>query len=358
MVSFSLPTLATSRPFEPITGDTPEINAWLTIDPDNSIIVRVSRAEMGQGVMTSLPMLIAEELEADWQQIKVEYADVNRQIRNLRPYGTMATYASNSIRLLREPLQQAGAEARERLIKAAAETWVVDPAECYADYGEIYHRPTRRSVTYGEVAPLAARINVAGVRIKTPREFNGLGLPVKRLDVPAKVDGSAVFGMDVRLPDMVYATVVHCPVIGGKLKSMRFNAIRSMPGVLAAVRMEGAVGVVADTFWHAKKAADALPLFWDIGASGKTFSDAFKQSFFEEFSNGGEVLQEKGDIVTLMDRAERTIESDYYVPYLAHAAMEPLNCTVHVQRTFICITAISGAVLVVAVMWTSSRKLY
>ncbi len=328
MLSFNLP--AATRPYQQSTAGA-EINAWLTIDPDDTITIRVAQAEMGQGVFTSMPMIIAEELEADWGKVKAEYADMNRQIRSGGIYKRTVTEGSNAVRHSRPYLQQAGAEARERLIKAAAEKWVVSPEECYADYGRVYHRPTRRSVGYGEVAAAAANVNVAGVKIKTPDEFNNLGLPTKRLDGPAKVDGSAIYGIDVRVPDMVYAAVKHCPVLGGRVRSMRFNAVRNMSGVLQAVRMEHSVAVVAETFWEAKLAADKIPIYWDIGEAGKTFSDTFKREFFEEFSREGEVIEKKGDIVNLMDYAEKTIESDYYVPYLAHAAMEPINCTVHVQ---------------------------
>lgn len=331
MLSFTLPASASVRPYDRSTTGS-EISAWLTIDPDDTITIRVAHAEMGQGVFTSLPMIVAEELEADWRKVKAEYVDINRQIREGGIYRSTFTQGSTAVRESRPYLQQAGAEARERLIKAAAEAWVVSPEECYADYGRIYHRTSRRSVSYGEVAAAAATVNVAGVRIKIPDEFNNLGLPTKRLDVPAKVDGSAIFGIDVRVPDMVYATVKHCPVLGGRVRSMRFNAIRHMPGVLKAVRMDHAVGVVAETFWQAAQAAEKLPIFWDTGEAAKTFSNTLKREFFNEFSREGEVLKQKGDIVTLMDYAEKTIESDYYVPYLAHATMEPINCTVHVQE--------------------------
>lgn len=332
LLSFSLPVLSTSKPWQQSTQTATEISAWLSIDPDNTIIIRVAKAEMGQGVMTSLPMIIAEELEADWQQVKVEYADASRQRREKGVYGSMRTVASDSIAAGREMLQRAGAEARERLIKAAAEKWRVAATECYADYGRIYHQGSSRSFSFGEVAGLAAEVSVANVRIKQPDDFNFLGLPTPRLDVPAKVDGSATYSMDVRLPDMVYATVLHCPVIGGRVRGMRLNAVRNMPGFIRALRFESAVAVVADTFWHAKQAAEALPVFWDTRHAEREFSDTIKQAFFAEFGGSGEVVSRQGDIVRLMDRADKTIESDYFAPYLSHAALEPLNATVHVQE--------------------------
>ncbi len=331
LLSFSLPTLSTSKPWQQPDRTAIEINAWLSIAPDDTIVIRVAKAEMGQGVLTSLPMIVAEELEADWRQVKVEYADANRQLQENGVYGPMRTVASDSITAGREMLQRVGAEARERLIKAAAETWHVAASDCYADYGRIYHQGSSRSFSFGEVAGLAAEVRVANVRIKQPDNYNFLGLPTPRLDVPAKVDGTAVYSMDVRLPDMVYATVLHCPVIGGKVRGMRLNAVRNMPGFIRALRFESAVAVVADTFWHARQAAAALPIFWDTRHAEEEYSDTIKKGFFAELGAAGQVISRQGDIVNLMDRADRTIESDYFAPYLAHAALEPLNATVHVQ---------------------------
>jgi isoquinoline 1-oxidoreductase beta subunit len=307
-----------------------ELNAWLIIEPDNSILFRIAQAEMGQGVMTSMAMLLAEELEADWRTVRVEYADVNRQIRSGGEYGRMKTGDSLAVRHSRPYLQLAGAEARERMIKAAAERWVVSPADCYADYGKIYRRGSGDTLTFGDIAGDAAKVNVAGVKIKGPEAFNVIGLPTRSIDAKEKVDGSALFSMDVRRPNMVYAAVLHCPVLGGRVRSLRFNAIRHMPGVLKSVRMENSVAVVAKTFWQAKLAADELPVFWEEGPGAKAFSDTVKRDFFNEFSSPGEILAKSGDIVGLMDAAENTIESDYFMPYLAHAALEPMNCTVEV----------------------------
>ena len=330
MLGFSLPALSKPKPWEQEDGTGIEIGAWLTIDPDESIVIRVAKAEMGQGVMTSLPMIVAEELEADWRKVRVEYADVNRNIRSGGIYGSMGTYGSKSISDSREMLQRVGAEARERMIKAAAEKWVVSPEDCYADYGSIHHRG--KTLTFGEVAGLAANVRVANVRIKSPDEFNFLGLPTRKLDAPSKVDGSAIYSMDVRVPDMAYATVIHTPVLGGRVRGMRINAIRNLPGFIKAVRMESSVAVVAETFWQAKKAADQLPVMWNLGPAEKSYSDTIKNDFFQALSGRGEIINRQGNIVPLMDEAEKTIESDYFVPYLSHAAMEPLNATVHVQE--------------------------
>lgn len=332
MVGFPMLSMGLNNPHEAATNVNAEINAWLIIEPDESILIRVAKAEMGQGVMTSLPMFIADELEADWRKIRVEYADVNRSVLRGQLYGSMLTADSNSVSDSREMLHLAGAEARERLIKAAAETWGVRTEDCYADYGRIYQNGSSDSLGYGEIAGLAAEVSVANVKIKSPEYYSLLGLATPRLDVPAKVDGTAVFGIDVRVPGMVYATVLHNPVIGSGLQSLRFNAIRNLPGVIRALRLDDSVAIVAETFWQAKKAADALPIYWKSNESNKRFDDTIKREFFEEFSRRGEVLSRKGDIDQLLDDAERSIESDYYVPYLAHAPLEPLNCTVHVQE--------------------------
>ncbi|MFT7685935.1 MAG: isoquinoline 1-oxidoreductase beta subunit [Candidatus Azotimanducaceae bacterium] len=334
IIAFHLPSVAEAkvRPYEGFIVENEEMNAWLVIDVDDTITIRVAQAEMGQGVFTSMPMIVAEELEADWRTVRAEYADANRSIREDRVYRRMSTGGSGAVRRSRPYLQLAGAEARERLIKAAAEKWNASSSECYADYGKIYHKPTRRSLSYGELASAAAKISVGKVSIKTPEEFGLLGLPVKRLDTPSKVDGSAVFGMDVRVPNMVYAAVVHCPVIGGTMRSFRFNAVRNLPGVIQAVKLDHGVAIVAETYWQAKTAIEKLPVQWNIGDEGKTNSDTFRNEFSAILATEGTIVREEGDTRLALESSEKIIESDYYVPYLAHACMEPLNCTVSVQK--------------------------
>jgi isoquinoline 1-oxidoreductase beta subunit len=337
LLSFNLPVFGkqggNTRPWEFWEDQGTEINAWLSIGADDTITIRVAQSEMGGGVFTSLPMIIAEELEADWRNIRAEYASANRHVKEGNVYGRMLTASSGAVRLGRPYLQQVGAEARERLIKAAAEKWSVDPSECYADYGRIYHRPTRKSINYGAIAADAAKVSVVGVKTKSPEDFDLLGLPTPRLDVPAKVDGSAVYSIDVRVPDMVYAAVVHCPVLGGKLRGHRFNAVRNRKGILQAVRLEDGVAVVAESWWQAKKAAEDMPVDWAIGPEGKGFSSTMQNDFVGALEEEGVLVLEEGNapLVLAGDDTEKTIESDYTAPYLSHACMEPLNCTVHVQ---------------------------
>jgi len=337
VIAFHIPgmipeTQAKVRPFEPFDLNQGEINAWLAIEPDDTITIRVAQAEMGQGVFTALPMIVAEELEADWRTVRAEYASANRTIREEGAYQRMGTGGSRAVRHSRPYLQMAGAEAREKLIKAAAEKWLVDKSECYADYGKIHHKPSRRSVSYGALANAAAKITVSGVRIKTPEEFKLLGLPKKRLDTPPKVDGSAVFSIDVRRPNMVYAAVVHCPVQGGTLRSYRFNAVRNMPGVLQGIKLKSGVAIVAKTYWQAKTAVDRLPVQWNIGDEGKTYSDTFRNEYSAALANEGTIVLERGNTREALESSEKIIQSDYFVPYLAHACMEPLNCTVSVEK--------------------------
>ena len=331
LLGFHIPSNSKMRPYEPYADTGAEINAWLSIDVDDTITIKVAQAEMGQGVFSSLPMIIAEELEADWRNVQVEYADVNRSVREDKIYKRMSTGGSYAVRGSREYLQRAGAEARQRLIKAAAEKWLVGQDECYADYGKIVHRGSGRSTNYGAIAADAAKVSVANVRIKTPEEFNLIGLPTPRLDVPSKTDGSAIFGIDVRLPGMVYAAVIHCPVLGGEVRSLRYNAVRNRPGVIKAVRLKNSVAIVAEHYWQAKTAVEAMPVQWNLGPGSKSYSETFRREYIAELQEDGNILVESGDVAKAMDEAEKSFESDYVVPYLAHACMEPLNCTVSIQ---------------------------
>ncbi len=328
LLGFHLPVSGKSKPFESWANSGAKLNAWLAKNADETITIRVAKAEMGQGVLTALPMIVAEELEADWRLVRAEYADVNRHLMEGRVYGRLLTDDSGSVRQSCEMLQRVGAEARERLVTSAAEAWLVSPGRCYADYGKIYNRDTRESVTYGKVAAQAAKVRVANVKIKLPEDFNFLGLPTPRFDIAAKVDGSAVYSIDIRRPNMVYAAVKHCTVIGGSVRSLRFNSIRNRPGIIKTVRMESSVAIVAEHFWQAKTAADELPVQWNTGALAKASTQTFQREFEAKLDRRGSILEERGDIVRNMDEAETTIESDYVSPYLSHACLEPMNCTV------------------------------
>jgi isoquinoline 1-oxidoreductase beta subunit len=319
------------QPWTPPTAGGSEINAWLVIGNDDSVTIRVAQSEMGEGVFTSMPMLVAEELECDWAKVRAEYASANRSLRENRVYQRMATGGSRAVRGSREYLQQAGASARARLIAAAAQQWGVPAGECRAENGKVIHPASSRQVNYGAVAAAAAQVQLdAEPAIKTPDQFKLLGQPLNRLDVPLKVNGTATFGIDVRLPDMLYASVMTCPVFGGTLQRYDFDAIKGMPGVRTAIEVPNGIAVVADSFWRAKTALEVMPMEWDLGAHANANSEDFWKTFREALDKPGVVANEKGDALAALHTAAKVVEADYTAPYLAHACMEPMNCTAQV----------------------------
>jgi isoquinoline 1-oxidoreductase subunit beta len=319
------------QPWTPPDGGGHEVNAWLVIGSDDTVTIRVAQSEMGEGVFTSMPMLVAEELECDWTKVRAEYASANRSLRENRVYQRMATNGSGAVRRSREYLQQAGASARARLIAAAAQQWGVPASECRAENGTIIHLASGRKINYGAIAAAAASVRLdAEPAIKTPDQFKLLGKSQQRLDVPLKVNGTATYGLDVRLPDMLYASVMTCPVFGGILTRYDFDVIKSMPGVRAAVELPNGIAVVADSFWRAKTALEVMPVEWDFGAHASASSDAFQKTFREALDKPGAVANEKGDALAVIKAAAKVVEADYQVPYLAHATMEPMNCTAQV----------------------------
>jgi isoquinoline 1-oxidoreductase beta subunit len=314
----------------PTQGGT-EVNAWLVIGSDDTVTIRVAQSEMGEGVFTSMPMLVAEELACDWQKVRAEYASANRSLRENRVYQRMATGGSGAVRRSREYLQQAGASARVRLITAAAQQWGVPANECRAEQGTVMHPASSRKISYGALAAAAAQVKLdAEPAIKTPDQFTLLGRSLNRLDVPLKVNGSAIYGIDVRLPDMLYASVMTCPVFGGTLKRYDFEAIKSLPGVRTAVEVPNGIAVVADSFWRAKTALEVMPIEWDFGAHANASSEGFWKTFREALDKSGAVAKEEGDAMAAIKASAKVVEADYEVPYLAHATMEPMNCTAQV----------------------------
>jgi isoquinoline 1-oxidoreductase beta subunit len=320
------------QPWTPPTPGGTEVNAWLVIGSDDTVTIRVAQSEMGEGVFTAMPMLIAEELECDWRQVHAEYASANRSLRENRVYQRMATGGSRAVRHSREYLQQAGASARARLIAAAAQQWGVPAGECRAENGMVLHQASGRRINYGAVAAAAATVKLdAEPPIKTPDQFKLLGRSLRRLDVPLKVNGGATFGIDVRLPDMLYAAVMTCPVFGGTRKRYDFDAIKGMPGVRAAVEIPNGIAVVADSFWRAKTALEVMPIEWDYGPHANANSEDFWKTFRAALDKAGVVVKERGDALAALQGAARAIEADYEAPYLAHATMEPMNCTAQVR---------------------------
>ena len=309
-----------------------EINAFLAIDPDGSILIRSPHQEMGQGAITALPMIVAEELECDWSKVKVEYASPARNLREKNVYGEMTTVGSRGVRTSWQMLLQAGASARERLIAAAAQRWNVSPSDCEAANSKITHKATGRSFDYGALAADAANIKLdKEPAIRTPDQFKLIGKRLARLDTPLKINGSAKFAIDTKVPDMVYAAVAACPVFGGKLKSVDDAPAKGRRGILQVVKLENAVVVVADRFWRAKEALALLKPEWDVGEAGNTDSAQFAKLYRDTLDGPMVSARNDGSVDDAFGKGGKFVEAVYEAPHLAHATMEPLNATVHLQ---------------------------
>jgi isoquinoline 1-oxidoreductase subunit beta len=324
------------RPWLPPMEGGVEVNPWIVVGPDDRVLIRVNQSDLGQGVLTSNPMMICEELECDFDKVHSVYADPNRHVRQNNLYDHLHTEASSSVRLCRVLYQQAGASARERLKAAAAQVWNVPVAEIATSKGVLTHTPTGRTLRYGEVAARAATITLdKEPAIKTPDQFSLIGSKVRRFDVELKSRAQAVYGIDVKLPGMVYAATKQSPSYGGSLKSFDFNAIRYRPGVIAAIPMEGighasGIAVVADSWWHAKTALDAMPVAWNPGPNANTgMEDLFRQ-YRATLDKKGPTPVDRGDVEKALGGAARIVEAEYQLSHQAHAQMEPPNCTAQV----------------------------
>jgi len=308
-------------------------NAFIRIGGEGQIVLTMPYVEMGQGTYTSIPMLIAEELEVDLSQVRLEHAPPDEKLYANPLLGVQATGNSNAIRAAWQPLRQAGAAARTMLIAAAAKQWNVDPASCRAQRGEVRHEPTGRSARYGDLAADAARLPVpANVALKRPQDFKLIGTPAKRLDTPMKVNGTAVYGIDVRPPGVKIATLAQSPVFGGRVKSVDDAAAKTVKGVRQIVRLDDAVAVVADHMGAAKKGLAALKIEWDDGPHAKLSTRDIAVELEQATLKPGAVAQNIGDTANAMAQAATRVEATYQVPFLAHATMEPMNCTVHVRK--------------------------
>jgi isoquinoline 1-oxidoreductase subunit beta len=311
-----------------------EIDAWIAIDPDDSILIRYQRSEMGQGSMTALPMMITEELQCDWSKVRIEYASSNRSVREHRVYGNMYSHGSMSVRESQKMVQQVGASARERIIAAAAARWRVPASDCAAAQSVVTHRPSGRTLRYGELAAEAAKVHLAKEpAIKTPAQFTFIPRPMPRVDLVHKTDGSAKFGIDAQVPGMVFASINACPVRGGKLKSVDESVLSGVPGIVGVVKLEDAVAVVAtDSFWRAKRALARLQPEWDVGAAGQVDSAQLSKEFRAALTDRMVVARNDGNIDEAMSGAAKTLEAIYETPYLSHSPLEPLNATVNLQH--------------------------
>ncbi|HEU5294457.1 MAG TPA: molybdopterin cofactor-binding domain-containing protein [Burkholderiaceae bacterium] len=312
-----------------------ELNVWVVVRPDERCVIRIARSEMGQGTLTGLAQLVAEELECDWSKVSTEQISPQANFASKRAWGEMGTGGSRGIRTSQDYVRRGGAAARMMLLQAAANEWNVPVAELRAGDGVITHAASGRSTTYGKVAAAAAKLpppDLKAIALKDPKTWKVAGKPIKRLDTGDKLDGSKTYAIDVRLPGMLNAAVKSCPVFGGKLVGFDNAAIAQRPGVKGAVRVnDSTVAVVADTWWHAKTALDALPIQWDEGAGAPQTSALIAKHLEEGLTAGNAFAQRnEGDALKAIAGAAKKVEATYATPFLAHATMEPMNCTARV----------------------------
>ncbi len=318
----------------PLEGETTEEfkpNAFLRIAPSGAVKMLSSKVEMGQGVYTSLAMLVAEELDADWSKIAVEAAPASPEY-NHTVFGMQITGGSTSIWSSYDQLRKAGAAARALLVAAAAQTWHVDAATCRTEPGIVIHDASQRRLPYGELANAAAKLTPPKeVSLKDPKDFRILGKPMRRLDTPPKTNGSAVFGIDVKFPGMLTAVIARPPVFGGKVRRVNSEGAQTIAGVKGVYPVESGVAVVASDFWSAKRGRDALRIEWDEGPLADLSSEKIRAQYADLARKPGLVARKDGDAEAALASAARRIEAEYELPYLAHAAMEPLNCVADVR---------------------------
>jgi isoquinoline 1-oxidoreductase beta subunit len=309
----------------------PEVTVWVVIRPDNTTVVRVVRAEMGQGTITGLAQLVAEELDADWSKVVVEYPTPGESVARKRVWGDFSTGGSRGIRQSHDYVRKGGAAARMMLVQAAANEWKVPVSECRAEKSVVTHWPSKRTVTYGKVAEAAARLEQPKeVPLKDPKTWKIAGKPLKRLDTARKVNGTMIYGSDVKLPGMLNAAIKDCPVFGGKVKSFDAAKVEGMKGVKKVVPVgDSAVAVIADTWWQAKTALEALPIVWDEGDNAKVSSATIAEMLKAGLDADQAFVGNKaGDIASGLAGAAKKVEAVYAYPFQNHAPMEPMNATV------------------------------
>ncbi|WAC74214.1 molybdopterin-dependent oxidoreductase [Roseateles sp. SL47] len=335
MLGFHVPGLAadaatTTAPGGSASGATPELNAWVVIQPDETVIVRIARSEMGQGTLTGLAQLVAEELDCDWTRVKTEYPTPGQNLARNRAWGSFSTGGSRGVRESHDYMRKGGASARWMLLQAAAEDWKVPVGELTSNQGQVRHAATGRVSSYGQLAAKAvSQKPPAEITLKDPKDWKIAGKPFKRLDTRSKLDGSQIYGMDLKLPGMLNAAIKDCPVFGGKLKRFDAAAIAARPGVRKVVPVgDSAVAVVADTWWQAKTALDVLPVVWDEGPNAKLDSEQMAAMLKAGLDAPEAALgQRQGDVGAALAGAARKIEAVYSYPHQNHATMETMNAT-------------------------------
>jgi isoquinoline 1-oxidoreductase subunit beta len=303
-------------------------NAFIRIDHSGKTTLTMPQVEMGQGVYTAIPQILAEELDADFAKVVLEHAPPDDKLYGNPTFGIQVTGNSNSIRAFWKPLRTVGAAARAMLVHAAADQWEVDPASCSAANGTVTHAESGRALTYGDLVDAAGRLPVPlSPPLKDPKDFTLIGKSLRRLDTPGKTDGSVIYGIDAMLPGMKFATLAHCPVPGGKVKHVDDSDVKNIPGVRQVVVLYDLVAVVGDHMWAAKKGLEALVITWDEGPNAKFSSAEIWAELRAASKKDGVVAKSAGDIAKGLSQGER-VEGDYELPFLAHAPMEPMNCTV------------------------------
>ncbi|MCI0743906.1 MAG: molybdopterin-dependent oxidoreductase, partial [Verrucomicrobia subdivision 3 bacterium] len=306
------------------------LNAFVRIGADETVTVVVNHSELGQGPYTSIPMVVAEELDADWSKVRYEPAPVDPAY-NHTVFGMQMTGGSTSTWTEWERVRKAGAAARQMLIAAAADTWKVEPANCRTENGHVVSGTGERA-SYGSLVEKASRLEPPqNVPLKNPKDFKFVGQPTKRLDAPDKTNGKAVFGIDVNVPGMLVAVVARPPVFGAKLKSFNADKAKAIPGVRHVVQIERGIAVVAEGFWPAKRAREALEISWDEGPLARLDSRTQREQYAELARKPGAVAKKEGDAANALGNAARKFEAIYDLPYLAHATMEPMNCVADVR---------------------------
>jgi len=331
-LGFKLPFIGSA---EAATAAGTEINLWVAVRPDDSCVVRIARSEMGQGTLTGLAQLVAEELECDWKKVATEHINPGQNLARKRAWGDMSTGGSRGIRTSQDYVRRGGAAARMMLLQAAADRWHVPVSELSVSDGIITHASSGRKTSYGKVAVAAAKLtppDPKSIKLKDPKEWKIAGKPMKRLDTADKLNGSKIYAIDVKLPGMLLAAVKACPVHGGKLVSYDEARIAGMPGVRRVVKVnDGAVAVVADSWWRAKTALEALPIVWDEGANAAQSSAIIAERLKEGLTADDAFADTKiGDALKTIADAPKKVDAVYSTPFLSHATMEPMNCTAKV----------------------------